>query len=97
MSAPNEPGTRPAPRRGPVRRIAATLIMSALVFVALWLMAFSLLTSLIISSGCCVVLVAASSISDLVEMVLDAIAAVVFGILAAIAAIVAGIFAIFGF
>lgn len=97
MNAPKEPRQRPASASGTVRRIVATLVLSGLVFVAMWLLAFSLLTSLLVSSGCCVVLVAASAISDVVEMVVDAIAAIVFGVLGAIAAVFAAIIALFGF
>ena len=96
MNAPHEPVTRPASASGPVRRIAATVIMSGLVFLLLWLMAFSVFTSLLIAAGCCVVVVAASAASDPVVMVVDAIAAVVFGVLAAFAAFVGAIFSLFG-
>ena len=96
MSAPNEPVTRPASASGLARRIAATVIMSGVLFLLLWLMAFSVFTSLLTAAGCCVVVVAASEASDLVEMVLDAIAAVVFGVLGAIAAVFGAIFSLFG-
>jgi hypothetical protein len=96
MSAPNEPVTRPASATGLARRIAATVIMSGVVFLMMWLMAFSVLTSLLTAAGCCVVVVAASAVSDPVEMVLDAIAALVFGVLGAIAAFFAAIFSLFG-
>jgi hypothetical protein len=96
MNAPNEPVTRPAPARGPARRIAATVILSGLVFLVLWLMALSVFTSLLIAAGFCVVVVAASAASDPVVTVLDAIAAVVFGVLAAIAAFFGAIFSLFG-
>jgi hypothetical protein len=61
----------------------------------LWLMALTALTSLLISAGFCVVLVAASTISDLVETMLNLIVAIVFGVLAAIAAVFAAIFSLF--
>jgi hypothetical protein len=93
MNAPNEPVTRPA--RGPARRIAATVVLSGLVFLLLWLTAFSVLTSVLVASGFCVVVVAASAASDPVEIVLDAIAAIVFGVLGAIAAIFGAIFSLF--
>jgi hypothetical protein len=83
-------------RPGLARRIAATVIMSGVVFLMMWLMAFSVLTSLLTAAGCCVVVVAASAVSDPVEMVLDAIAALVFGVLGAIAAFFAAIFSLFG-
>jgi hypothetical protein len=89
MNAPNEPA------RGPARRIAATVVLSGLVFLLLWLTAFSVLTSVLVASGFCVVVVAASAASDPVEIVLDAIAAIVFGVLGAIAAIVGAIFSLF--
>jgi hypothetical protein len=96
MSALNERVTRPASATGLARRIAATVIMSGVVFLMMWLMAFSVLTSLLTAAGCCVVVVAASAVSDPVEMVLDAIAALVFGVLGAIAAFFAAIFSLFG-
>jgi hypothetical protein len=62
---------------------------------AFWLMAFSLVrrywSDRLLRYHLC-----GERISDLVEAVLDAIAAVVFGILAAIAAVVAAIFSLFG-
>jgi hypothetical protein len=83
MNAPNEPVTRPASASGLARRIAATVIIGGVVFLLMWLMAFSVFTSLLTAAGCCVVVVAASAASDPVEMVLDAIAALVFGVLGA--------------
>ena len=91
MNSP-EPAVRPAPNSSPARRIAAAVILSGLVFAVLWIMVFSMVTSLLIGAGCCVVIVAASSLSDLVDMLLDAIASVIFGVLAVIAAIFAGDF-----
>jgi hypothetical protein len=73
------------------------VIVTGLIFLALWITAFSVFTSLLVASGCCVVVVAASAASDLFEIVLDAIAAVVFTILGAIAAVFAAIFSIFDF
>lgn len=96
MNAPDQPATRPAPARGAVRRIAAAAIVSALVFVSLWLLAFSIITSALISAGCCAVVVVASAVWDPIEAVLDAIAAIIFGVLAAIAAFFAAIFSLFG-
>lgn len=80
-----------------VRRIAVAVILSGLVFVVMWMMAISFVTSLLVSAGCCVVVVAAGTVFDIVEMVLDAIAAIVFGVLGAIAAILGAIFGLFGF
>ena len=90
MNSP-EPAVRPAPNSSPARRIAAAVILSGLVFAVLWIMVFSMITSLLIGAGCCVVIVAASSLSDLVDALLDAIASVIFGVLAVIAAIFAAI------
>jgi hypothetical protein len=92
----NEPVTRSALASGPARRIAATVIMGGVVFLLMWLMAFSVFTSLLTAAGCCVVVVAASAASDPVEMVLDAIAALVFGVLGAMTAFFAAIFGLFG-
>jgi len=72
-------------------------MLSVLVFAVLWIMVFSMVTSLLIGAGCCVVIVAASSVSDLVDMLLDAIASVIFGVLAAIAAIFGAILGLFDF
>ena len=96
MNAPVEPTTRSVSASRVIRRIAVSAIVSGLVFLVLWLMAFNLVTSLLIGSSCCAVIIVASTTSDLVETVLDAIAAVAFGVLAAIAAVVAAIFSLFG-
>ena len=72
-------------------------MLSVLVFAVLWMMVFGMVTSLLIGAGCYVVIVAASTVSDAVDMLLDALAAVVFGALAVIAAIFAAIFGLFGF
>lgn len=68
-----------------------------MVFAVLWIVAFSVITSLLIGAGCCVVIVAAGSLSDVVDLLLDAVATVVFGILAVIAAIFGAIFSLFDF
>src|SRR4051794_32942368 len=96
MNAPDEPATKPAPAGGPARRIAATVIVGGLVFLVLWLMAFSVLASALIATGFCVAVVGASTVSDLVVTVLEVIAAIVFGVLGAIAAVFAAIFSLFG-
>jgi hypothetical protein len=96
MNSP-EPAARPASNSSPARRIATVVTLGALVFVVLWITMFSMVTSLLIGTGCCVLIVAASSASDVFEMVLDAISAVVFGVLAVIAAIFAAIIGLFGF
>ncbi len=94
---PPEFAARPASKSSPARRLAAAVMLSALVFVALWIMVFSMITSLLIGAGCCVVIVAASSLSDVIDMLLDAVANVVFGMLAVIAAILGAIFSLFDF
>jgi hypothetical protein len=71
------------------------VIVSALVFLLLWVTMFSIFTSLFVASGCCVVVVVASAAWDPFEMLLDAITAVVFGVLAVIAAIFGAIFSLF--
>ena len=96
MNSP-EPAVRTAPNRSPARRIAAAVILSGLVFAVLWIMVFSMITSLLIGAGCCVVIVAASSASSVVEMLLDAVSTVILGVVAVIAAIFGAIFSVFGF
>lgn len=96
MNSP-ERTVRTAPNSSPARRIAVAVGLSGLVFVVLWITMLSMVTSLLIGAGCCVVIVAASSVSDLVDMVLDAVATVIFGVLAVIAAIFGAIFSVFGF
>ena len=96
MNAP-EPAVRTAPNSSPVRRIAVAVVLSGLVFAVLWIMVFSMVTSLLIGAGCCVVIVAASSVSDVVEMLLDAVSAVILGVVAVIAAVFGAIFSVFGF
>jgi hypothetical protein len=96
MNSP-EPAVRTAPNRGPARRIAVAVVLSGLVFAVLWIMVFSMVTSLLIGAGCCVVIVAASSASAVVEMLLDAVSTVILGVVAVIAAIFGAIFSVFGF
>jgi hypothetical protein len=94
---PPEPAARPASNSSPARRIAVAVILSGLVFAVLWIIVFNVVTSLLIGAGCCVVIVAASSLSDLFDMLLDALATVIFGVLAGIGAIFGAIFSLFGF
>ncbi|MGY2902977.1 hypothetical protein [Bradyrhizobium sp. URHC0002] len=96
MNSP-QPAVRPASNNSPARRVAVAVLLSGLVFTVLWIMVFSMVTSLLIGAGCCVVIVAASSLSDLVDMLLDAVATVIFGVLAVIAAIFGAIVSVFGF
>ena len=97
MTPPNEPAARPTPAGRLVRRVAAVALLGGLLFVLLWLFIFSAFTSLMIASAFCVVVVAAGAALDPVEMVLEAISAVVFVVLGAIAAVFAAIFSLFGF
>jgi membrane-associated phospholipid phosphatase len=92
MNAPDQPVMRRTPGSSLSRRLIATIIVGGLLFLVLWLMALTALTSLLISAGFCVVVVAASTVSDLVETMLNIIVAIVFGVLAAIAAFFAAIF-----
>jgi hypothetical protein len=94
MSAPNQPSTKTS-SNSLFRRFAASVILGGLIFLALWLAAFSMVASLLIGSGVTVVVIAGSAVSDLVETVLDVIAAVVFGVFAVIAAIVGAVFSLF--
>jgi hypothetical protein len=96
MNAP-EPAVRTAPNSSPVRRIAVAVILSGLLFAVLWIMVFGMVTSLLVGAGCCVVIVAASSVSDVVEMLLDAVSTAIFGVVAVIAAICGAVFSVFGF
>jgi hypothetical protein len=96
MNAP-EPAVRTAPNGSPVRRIAVAVVLSGLVFIGLWIMVFSMVTSLLIGAGCCVVIVTASSASDVVDMLLDAVSTVILGVLTVIAAIFGAIFSVFNF
>ena len=96
MNSP-EPAVRPASTQQPCPPHSRGGILSGLVFAVLWIMVFSMVTSLLIGAGCCVVIVAASSLSDLLDMLLDAVATVIFGVLAVIAAIFGAIFSLFGF
>jgi hypothetical protein len=97
VNTPAQPTERPKPAGGPGRRIAVSVILSLLVFVlVLWVTTFTLVTSLLIGAGFGVTVLAASTISDVVEMLLEAVATVVFGVLAVIAAILGFVFNIFG-
>ena len=96
MNSP-EPAARPVSNSSSARRIAVAVVLGCLIFTALWVTMFSMVVSMLIGTTCCVVIVAASSLSDVVELLLDAVASVVFGIAAVVGAIVGAIFSIFGF
>ena len=96
MNASDQTTAKPAPTSSLVRRIAACVAVSAIVFLVLWVMALSLFISFLISSGVGVILIATSTVSDFIEMVLDAIATVIYAVFAAIAALFAAVFSLFG-
>ena len=96
MNSP-EPAARPASNSSSARRIAVAVVLGCLIFTALWVTMFSMVVSMLIGATCCVVIVAASSLSDVIDMLLDAVATVVFGILAVIMAIFGAIFSLFDF
>jgi len=96
MSAPAGPKPRPTMGRL-ARRVGAVVVLSLLVFVAMVWMALDVLTSAMIASGFGVVVIVGGAASDLVDVVLDAIASTVFLVLGAIAALVAFVFDLFSF
>ena len=73
------------------RRLAGSFGIGLILFIALWLTVFHAVTAAVVSGGMVLVLVAGSSVSSLLEIVLEAVAAV----LAAIVAAVAAVFSIF--
>jgi hypothetical protein len=97
MNAPHESAAQPAQPRGAGRRIAAMLVLGMIVFCVLWFVAFTAVTSLLIASAVCVVVIAAGAASDPIGVVIDAIATVVLAVLGVIAAIFAAILSIFDF
>ena len=96
MNLPDPPA-RPAPGSSAAHRIATAVALGTLVFTMLWITMFGLVTSMLIGTACCAVIVAASSVSDVVEMLLDAVSAVIWGVVAMVAAIFGAIFSVFGF
>lgn len=95
MSASQEPAARPEPPRVHGRLVTVAAIISGLAFLALWLMAFSAITSLLAALACCALLIAASALSDPFEMVLEAISSIILGVLGIVVAIVVSLFSIF--
>ncbi|MGL4323074.1 MAG: hypothetical protein ACRCTD_03460 [Beijerinckiaceae bacterium] len=88
----NPPPSRPAPHGSSFgRRLAGSFGIGLILFIALWLTVFHAVTAAVVSGGMVLVLVAGSSLSSLLEIVLEAVAAV----LAAIVAAVAAVFSIF--
>jgi hypothetical protein len=95
MTMQDQPQSTPAAKSGIGRRIAVALALGALVFVVLWWMALSFVTSVLVGSGTTVILAAGASFSDVIEAVLDWLAGVLAMILAAIAAVFAAIMSLF--
>ena len=95
MNSP-EPVARHAPSGSAARRIAAAVTLGFLVFAALWVMVFDMVVSMLIGTACCAMIVAAGSASDVIDMLLDAVASALLGIAAIIAAILGAIFSLFG-
>lgn len=95
MNTPAEPTARPESKSGLARRIAVSAILGGLVFLVMWIMAFSVVTSLLIGAGFGVVIIAASETLELIATVLDVVASVIFAVLAGIAAVVGAILSFF--
>ena len=95
MNAPAEPTTRSNSMNTLGRCIAVSAILGAIVFLVLWVTAYSFVTSLLIGAGCCAIIMVACTTSALIETVVGAIAGIVFGVLAAIAVAVAAVFSLF--
>ena len=92
---PPAPAPRPSATGRLLGRLAVSAVMSALVFAVLWLWALNMMTSMLLAAGFGTVIIVASSASDIIETVLDAIGSVVLGIFAAIGALIGGILGIF--
>jgi hypothetical protein len=82
-----KPTKQSAPRSNLARRLAITVVLSAVFSLALWLMALSVMTSLLAGTGAGVIILAASSTSDVLNAILETIGGFVLGLLAAIGAI----------
>jgi hypothetical protein len=87
-----KPTKQSAPRSNLARRLAITVVLSAVFSLALWLMALSAMTSLIAGTGADVIILAASSTSDVLNAILETIGGFVLGLLAAIGAILGAMF-----
>lgn len=86
-----KPTKQSAPRSNLARRLATTVVLSAVFSLALWLMALSAMTSLLAGTGA-VIILAASSTSDVLNAILETIGGFVLGLLAAIGAILGAMF-----
>jgi hypothetical protein len=92
MTDATEPTKHPASRCSHTRRIAITVVLSAIFSLALWFMALSATTSLLAGTGAGVVILMATSISRAFETILETIGAFVLGLLVAIGDILGAVF-----
>ena len=96
MSSSTQRAATSAFRGTLTRRVAGVVMLSAILFLVLWAVAFTAVTSAIVAGSVGGILVVGSASSDVFEMMVDAICSLVLGILAAIGAFFAGLFSIFG-
>ena len=87
-----KPTKQSAPRSNLARRLAITVVLSAAFSLALWLITLSAMTSLLAGTGAGVIILAASSTSDVLNAILETIGGFVLGLLAAIGAILGAMF-----
>jgi choline-glycine betaine transporter len=92
-----EKSAAPTAGSGWLRRLAASVLIGALLFGLLWYTVFNAVTAALVASGGTIVLLAGASASDAFEAIFDMIANILLGILAAIAAFFAAIFSFFDF
>lgn len=90
-----QPAPPPPASRGFVGRIAVAAVIGVIVFALLWYTIFSAVTAALIAAGGTGVIVVGSSVSDVLESLLELLASIVLAVLGAIAAVVAAIFSIF--
>lgn len=91
--------TAPQPAASPIRSILRKLFIAAVVglilFAALWYSVFSAVTAALIAAGGTGVIVVGASASDLFESLLEMLANAVLAVLGAIAAVLAAVLSIF--
>jgi hypothetical protein len=90
--SPGRPG-----KSGLRRRIAVALALGAIVCLALWWLALSLLSAVVIGAGTAFLVVGGASLSDVIEATVDWIASILGWILAGILAVLAAIMSLFDF
>ena len=83
---------RARPQSSLGRRIATVMVLSMIFSLALWYMALSAMTSLLSGAGAGALILVASSTSDALETILEAIGGFVLGLLAAIGALLSAVF-----